>query len=210
MNNEVPIIYPIFPKIIYKKNLSSLKDKKLHSLKKECNKVKYTMVPKEDSKKISQSSIDRYIFNNKEFKNLKNLILKEFNDFKNKMLFYTYNKFKITTSWIAKVDEGKESNWHNHNNSFYSGVFYINVEKDMGDIEFHNFENSRFLINAESYNIYNSKRFLITPKNKDLIFFPSELYHKIKNNNKKDSRLSVAFNIIPTGKIGSGDSELII
>jgi hypothetical protein len=68
MNNEVPIIYPIFSKIIYKKNLSSFKDKELLFLKKECNKIKYTTVPKEDLKiLLNLQLIDIYLI----IKNLK-------------------------------------------------------------------------------------------------------------------------------------------
>jgi len=204
-------IYCLFPKVVYLKNIDYIDNKYLLSLNKFCKKLKYVEIPKEESENISQSSEDRYLFNNhKGLFKLKDIILKEFNDFKNNLLSHTYNSFKITTSWVAKVDKGKQANIHNHNNSFYSGVFYINSEKDMGDISFNNFETARFLPRVEKYSLLNSRSFSITPKNKDLIFFPSELYHKINKNNNKQTRLSIAFNIIPEGVIGRGDSELII
>lgn len=203
-------IYPIFPKVVFLKNLSFIKDKDINTLISNCKKEKYINIPKEDSENVSYSSIDRYLFNNKKFKEIKNIILKEFNYFKDEILFYKNNDFKITTSWIARTEKNQQSNWHNHNNSFYSGVFYINVKENSGNIEFQNFENSRFLLNSEKYNILNSRKLSITPKNKSLIFFPSELYHKITKNNSNETRLSIAFNIVPIGTIGSGDSELVI
>jgi uncharacterized protein (TIGR02466 family) len=204
-------IYCLFPKTVYLKNINYIDDKYLLSLNKFCKNLNYIKIPSEDLENASQSSEDRYLFNkHKILFKLKDIILKEFNDFKNNLLSYTYNSFKITTSWIAKVDKGKQANIHNHNNSFYSGVFYINAEKDMGNISFHNFETTRYLPKVETSSLLNSRNFSITPKNKDLIFFPSELFHKIKKNNNNKTRLSIAFNIIPEGVIGGGDSELII
>jgi hypothetical protein len=204
-------IYCLFPKVVYLKNIDYIDNKYLLSLNNFCKNLNYIEILKTDSENVAQTSVDRYLFNNhKELFKLKDIILKEFNNFKNNLLSHTYNSFKITTSWVAKVDKGKRSNIHNHNNSFYSGVFYINSEKDMGDISFNNFETARFTPKVETYSLLNSKSFSITPKNKDLIFFPSELFHRINKNNNNKTRLSVAFNIIPEGKVGEGDSELII
>ena len=55
-------------------------------------------------------------------------------------------------------------------------------------------------------NIHNSKEWQVQPKKNMVIFFPSYLEHSILNNTSKKPRHSLAFNLIPFGKYGVGDS----
>jgi len=77
-------IYCLFPKVVYLKNIDYINDKYLLSLNNFCKKLKYVEIPKEESENVSQTSEDRYLFDNhKELFKLKDIILKEFNYFKN-------------------------------------------------------------------------------------------------------------------------------
>jgi len=149
--------------------------------------------------------------NNKKLLFLKNKILKTFNLFKNNVLKYNNTDFDITTSWVAlsKQNEFTED-YHKHSNCFYSGVLYLKAEENCGNIEFGNFNNNSFLIIPTEYNIYNTEKFNITPKENLIIFFPSETYHTIKKNNSNEERISISFNFIPINNFGNGDSTLNI
>jgi len=70
------------------------------------------------------------------------------------------------------------------------------------------FRQKGFLVQPSQYTDLNSPYYSIGAMNKMLIFFPSHLYHRIGFNNSNLTRYSIAFNFIPTGKIGYADSEL--
>ena len=56
------------------------------------------------------------------------------------------------------------------------------------------------------FNEYNSNDWTFVPEPRQLIFFPSYLSHVIKENKSNKVRHSVAFNIVPIGEYGNGDS----
>ena len=89
----------------------------------------------------------------------------------------------------------------------FSGCLYLNIDDDSGGINFNNFENLRFKLQATKYDVFNCVDYTIIPKTGTIIFFPSELNHKILINTSKLTRISLAFNFLPIGKIGdTGDS----
>lgn len=157
---------------------------------------------------ISQASEIKDTLKNKKFYFLKKLIMIEFNKFKKEYLKYE-NNFKITTSWFTKTLPNQTSNYHNHKNCMFSGILYIQANENSGGINFINYNNnSSFQINCKEYNQYNAADYTIFPKNGLLIFFPSEIHHKILKNNSNNIRYSLAFNFFPTGYLGDGDSSI--
>ena len=54
----------------------------------------------------------------------------------------------------------------------------------------------------------NCRDWTITPEDNDLILFFSQLRHKIMRNESTNDRYSLAFNTIPKGPFGEGDSFL--
>ena len=122
------------------------------------------------------------------------------------------NQFTISTSWFTKMKPGDICKFHQHHNSYYSGLYYFDdYEINSGDICFLDpltrFNN--FLIvpdDEKDCNIHNSKEWQVQPKKNMVIFFPSYLEHSILNNTSKKPRHSLAFNLIPFGKYGVGDS----
>jgi uncharacterized protein (TIGR02466 family) len=167
------------------------------------NKQKYLNV-----ENISEASEIKNILKNKTFYFLKKLIMIEFNKFKKEYLKYE-NNFKITTSWATKTLPNQTSNYHNHKNCMFSGVLYIQTDENSGAINFINYNNnSSFQLNRKEYNQYNATDYSILPKNGLLIFFPSEMHHKILKNNSSNIRYSLAFNFFPTGHLGDGDSSV--
>jgi uncharacterized protein (TIGR02466 family) len=92
----------------------------------------------------------------------------------------------------------------------FSGVLYLQTGENTGQISFTNYENKRFNLIPTKWDDVNCSEFRIVPKNGRLIIFPSEVYHKILQNNSDIKRYSLAFNFIPIGEIGADDSTATI
>lgn len=144
---------------------------------------------------------------------IKRIMLKYFYEFKNKILRLESTDFDITTSWITKTESDGFCQYHCHRNSYYSGVLYNDStdHRDSGNLLFTDsgVKEESILVNEPTEsNILNSKRLVIEPEKNLLIFFPSNLRHRISRYTGKDPRYSLAFNLFPIGKIGNGDSTL--
>ena len=162
-----------------------------------------------DVDNISSVSISKSILELENFIDLKKQLMNELNNFFHNVMNYE-SDFKITTSWFTKSQNSQSSNYHNHNNSMFSGILYLQTDENSGDISFEDFNNRRYKLNVKEYNIYNCTEYQIKPIEGLLILFPSEVHHKILKNNSNIVRHSLAFNIIPVGEIGSNDSYLNI
>ena len=143
----------------------------------------------------------------KKFPRIEKIFLKYFDKIAKEVFLYD-ETFRITTSWITKTED-TQSEMHNHKNSFYSGVYYFDdYSEDSGSLQFKNplFSHSDFYLAPRKWNIMNSSSWSISPEENLLIFFPSYLEHRIINN--KGKRRSLAFNIVPIEKYGTGDSSM--
>ena len=205
MSNEVmpeKFIEPLFSKPVYCTHLN-IDTKKIVSMLEE-----YSF---DDSGRhvwvdFTSQTKSLYILDDKKFDFLKNELILEFYSFTQEHLRYT-NKFDITTSWFTKALKGQSSSYHNHNNSMFSAVLYLQTDENSGDIQFRNFENRRFQLNDEEGNLFNSTDYSIKPTNGMFLIFPSEVWHKIAQNNSDITRYSLAINFLPTGFMGYLDSQ---
>ena len=59
-----------------------------------------------------------------------------------------------------------------------------------GEIMFDNMADERFLLNKIEENDYNTRSFIFETENKMIIFFPSDIHHKIAENKTNKDRLS--------------------
>tara|TARA_B100000085_G_scaffold125032_1_gene113714 strand:- start:101 stop:709 length:609 start_codon:yes stop_codon:yes gene_type:complete len=189
----------LFSKVVLMDRLNlSIND--LQQLNQKAKNEKYVDVEETYSTKISKSL---YVLDS--LNNIKKIILDKFLNINNTYFKYD-NDFKITTSWFTKSIKNNIGDFHNHGNNFYSGIYYIDVDDDTGDIEFSDFTPSSFDLNTTEFNIDNSKSWRVKPENDLIIFFPSEMYHKIHLNKSEKNRYSLAFNIFPIGRIGWSDN----
>jgi len=138
--------------------------------------------------------------------------LSYFNKFKNQILRLEDAEFAISSSWGTKTKENGFCQYHLHANSYYSGVFYFQDVVEGGEIEFENPASNRggFSINPLEWNYFNYEIYKIKPKKNMLLFFPSILRHKINRVKDVGDRYSLAFNLVPVGAFGRGDSALNI
>jgi uncharacterized protein (TIGR02466 family) len=147
-----------------------------------------------------------------EYPDIKNIMLGYFYQFKNNVLRLDTTDFKITTSWMTKTEPGGFCQYHCHRNSYYSAVLYQKSNtNDSGNLLFTDsgVKEETILVNDPfEDNIYNTRRVIFEPAENLLLFFPSNLRHRISKYTGEGNRYSLAFNLFPTGKIGNGDSTI--
>ena len=200
-------VLPLFSKVFYETMLD-FSDDDLNMFKSvvDTYEIERSGV-KTDTSNISLSTKTKELFKNPAFTELVKEINNEFTMFQNEYMKYTNNNFEITTSWATITKPKQESNFHNHFNSMYSGIFYINTPKNSGNIMFEDFRDKRYNLEPNEHNDYNSHAYMFEPKPGMLILFPSEVHHKILKNNSNEDRYSIAFNMIPKGGIGYVGSD---
>lgn len=198
-------IFPIFPTVIAANRISD----DLSMLEQHIKELNYDSTNSDGSKNSFVSS-DHFVLDSHPY--FRNIILNEFNKFKNEALKLETTEFDITTSWGTKTHTHGYCQYHNHKNSYYSGVLYFS-KSATGNITFSDvgINNSSFETNPPSeYNLLNYRTFDVWPDKNLVIFFPSNVYHKINIFEESTTRYSLAFNLIPVGDIGKGDSRMII
>lgn len=140
----------------------------------------------------------------------KEIILEPFRRFVENTLHLEGYDFVIASSWGVATPPGKGCQLHSHSNSFYSGVLHFE-DLDTGELVFHDIRPKNFLLGTPTkHNQYNSPHFISPPKKNRVLFFPSEIHHKIMDNNSDDYRHSLAFNILPTGTYGILDGTVTV
>ncbi len=145
---------------------------------------------------------------------IRDIILDKFDFVCQNYLGFKKKKYIITTSWITVTRKGDFSQFHNHRNSFWSGVYYFQDEYPEGSsyIKFLNPVQSLSDYFYSSYDIEyftedSSESWEFPPESKQLLLFPSYLKHRIMKNNSDKVRHSLAFNIVPIGRWGECDSS---
>jgi uncharacterized protein (TIGR02466 family) len=157
----------------------------------------------------SRMSQDNHVL--RHFPELRTLLLRQFYDVKNRVLRYESTEFGIATSWITKTDRDEQSHFHIHKNSLFSGVLYFESIEGGAAIEFANYNLSPRSIDVNrptERNIYNSNSVRIPVGHNVLLFFPSHLFHRITRHEAEQPRYSLAFNMMPVGRISTtADSQ---
>lgn len=155
---------------------------------------------------------DKKILNR--YPELKDMLMDKFNCIITDILKYECTKFDITTSWLSKSLKNCQTEYHSHQNCFYAGVLYFqdfDNSENAGDFQIDNMGLIPQTIspsNPTEYNIYNSPWWNFKPEKNMVIFFPSYLKHRMGRHNLDDPRYCLAFNIMPYGVFGFGDSSI--
>lgn len=146
-----------------------------------------------------------------DFPEEKFIIEKYFCFYKDNVLKYQNIDFKMTTSWATRTTKNTFSEFHCHRNCMFSGILYLDNDKDAAPIEFESRNNQEqiFILPTE-YTPLNAIRWSYKPQKNMMLIFPSYLYHRIGVHNSLQPRYSIAFNFFPEGKLGVYDSTLNI
>ena len=193
--------YPLFSKLVgvAALNLSNKDLKKAQTLLK-----KYKL--RQANLNETYSSVSKKILEDKTMNFLARAIDTQFQKYTREFMQYL-NSFKLTTSWVAKVQPGAKSHEHNHRNSMISGVAYIQSPPNAGNITFYQKNLDLFDIPFNTMNIFNSPAYSFEPKANTVLFFPSDLYHEVEKNTSKEDRYSVGMNWLPIGEVGTPGTD---
>ena len=184
-----------------------LNDVETHEVIDCIGEYKFATIPSAEhsSSEKSMMSTSRCVLD--DFPTLKEQLVDVSSDYISNILLYD-TKVRITTSWFTKLEQGGYSHLHNHTNSWFSGIFYFDdYDDESGGIEFSTFQ-SGFEVMTKDSNVYNSTNWGFTPTKNMLVLFPSKLIHRIMPHKSSKTRYSLAFNMVPAGVIGNGDSLL--
>ena len=144
----------------------------------------------------------------KKFPRIEKILLSYFNQIAKDIFLYPQD-FAISTSWVTQI-ESFGCQWHTHKHCFYSGVYYFDSDypEGSGKLQFKNplIPYSDFRLIPQQYSIMTTDTWQEIPQKNKLVLFPSYLEHRVAENKQKGRR-SLAFNIVPTGEYGSGDSS---
>ena len=201
-----PQVLELFSIVIYKKNLPDYPDK--DSI------INDTDLYRDDVSSCWASHNKDVLL---QYPNLQSVIMNEFKIYAEDVLEIDTSKieFYISRSWIIKHALNDFSQPHRHINSFFSGILYMNVDDDSGNLAFprydinsiapHNFE-----FDYKKHNQFNAPLASMTPKNGDLFFFPSHVYHQVTQNKSTIDRYVLVFDIFFKGKLGNDMSKLTV
>lgn len=121
-----------------------------------------------------------------------------------RIVFDTANDatLKINQSWLTLSRRGESHHPHTHPNSIASGVLYINLAKEDGINFFRNDEYLWYELIRKNDNYYNASSYLINTQIGDIIIFPSNIKHGVREVKDDVERISLSFNSFFSGELG--------
>ncbi len=137
------------------------------------------------------------LLQHKEFEPLREVILREANDFAN-ALELEIDRFplKFTECWLNIYGEGHAQEVHHHSNAVISGIYYAKAPAGSGDLLIHSpYMDIMLDPPTRKSNGLNVKVMPVTPKEGKMILFQSFVKHSVKPTRGKAERISIAFNL---------------
>jgi len=143
---------------------------------------------------------------NKKYKALADKVLEASNFILNEQK-YEFEKIEITNMWSNILKPGEMHRPHTHSNNLLSGVYYIQSEKAI-NIQFYDPRQQADVLrpNQLEFTKENSSVWYFPSVTNRMIFFPSWLQHYVPINESKQDRISIAFNVMLKGKVGSSEN----
>lgn len=119
-------------------------------------------------------------------------------------LSFKYHSFNITDMWSNVLKPGETHRPHTHSNNILSGVFYVEAEKTSGII----FTDPRpqagvIQPDVNKQHVDNASVIKYDSATNRMILFPSWLQHYVPVNETDKNRISIAFNVMLKGIVGS-------
>ena len=190
------IVHRIFPEPVYVSTVGrALTKEELKTI----NKYK-----KETSKNEGNiTSSDNYVLENKTLKNLKEDLHKGVIDYFDKVICTTNSITPyITQSWLNYTEPNQYHHGHYHSNSYASGVFYIDADKEVDSLWFYKRGYLALELSVTKHNMFNATSWKFPVGTGDLFIFPSHLMHGVEKKQGTNTRVSLSFNVFFKGKIG--------
>jgi len=112
----------------------------------------------------------------------------------------------VTQSWGLINPPGIGMHSHAHSNSIVSGsVYYDELPEPVSRVFFDRhtmYQQIEMIPAADRRNLYNTPTNVVTPKQGEVLMFPSDISHMIEANGSEAPRRAIAFNSFVKGTIG--------
>ena len=149
------------------------------------------------------TSNDNYIFESKELAEIFLFCQSQLEQFAQEVYAPKHNvEVYITQSWANYTKPGQYHHRHRHPNSFISGVFYVNADKEKDKIFFYKDGYNTIDLPPSDWNQWNSKSWWFEAETGGLLLFPSSLEHMVQCVTAEEDRISIAFNTFLKGAVG--------
>jgi len=156
------------------------------------------------------SSLDSYILDKDEFKDLKKVLTDKINNYFQEIYSPDNEDVEIyiTQSWLNFTTKGQHHHTHSHANSIISGVYYFQANKEIDQIVFCKRQHIDYgktidlAIEKKQTNDFNAEMWGVNVDTNMLVVFPSTVIHQVEPTKNKDVRISLAFNTFIRGTIG--------
>jgi uncharacterized protein (TIGR02466 family) len=109
-----------------------------------------------------------------------------------------YNRIEITGCWANINPLGGQNSPHMHPNNFLSGVYYVSLPDDAGQITFSDPRPQAQMImpKVKAWNKYMGNEIKLDTKPGRFVMFPAWLTHSVQINRSEKHRISISFNIM--------------
>lgn len=198
-----PTIYPLFSTPVYVNNVGEFEKPDLGTLE-------FTSTMPTGGTYNFLSSVDKNVLERPDFEHVKDIVMKEVEFYARDVLVVNEKiRFYITDSWVNRYPRGTAAGPHMHHNSLISGVLYLKVPEDGGDLVFHRDTQSLIPfppaldLDMDRFNLYNCRSWGHQPQANDICLFPSVVSHSVEPNHSDEERWSLAFNVFARGDIGT-------
>ena len=151
-----------------------------------------------------------------ELENLRKIIDEEVYNFaKSLQIDFGKHGLKRINSWGNLQKKGNYIKEHRHNNTQFSGVFYLQTPENSGDIIFTTrnatWINSYWEPSLTGYDDLNSFEKRFRPQQCGIFLFPAHLDHYVTPSHSEEERYSISFNYNHDGKFyGDCNNHLTI
>jgi uncharacterized protein (TIGR02466 family) len=153
------------------------------------------------------TSADRKILEHTLMKDIRVAIQKAIDEYFKEIYRPAFDvNLQLTQSWLNYSEQGQFHHKHAHPNSFISGCFYPQADKNIDKIYFFNESYHRVKIHTEDFNAYNSESWWLPVGTGDIVIFPSSLTHMVEKVESPVTRISLSFNTFPVGYVGNDES----
>lgn len=105
---------------------------------------------------------------------------------------------RITGCWANVLAPGAAHVMHSHPNNFLSGVYYVQVPRGAGTINFHDPRPQTAIIRppVTALTAYNTDQTVVAVNDGTLLVFPAWLPHSVSPNTSGQRRVSISFNMM--------------
>lgn len=149
---------------------------------------------------------------------LSNWIMGCFKEFATEVMRYDYKELQFAQSWLTYKRPGQFHKAHTHPNTLIAGVFYYDRQEDDAAIcfskEAKSFNRSYLepsLLPDFNSHPYSQEEIYFSPKQNNLIIFPSYVTHGVPPNQTNRMRKALGVNALTKGTLGDKEtiSEII-